>query len=158
MNRRSLLGTAGAAAVFGTAGCLETIGLREPEMTLGWYGVTNYTTESVALDVRVERDGEVVHEETYDVEGRADGRLGGEVVECTWDDVAGAYTVYAREEDSEWVSKSLSEIDDDLLRTGECVLAEALYRGHTIEFWLRDRCDRIAAYRGGCSFVNEHRE
>lgn len=155
MKRRALLGTVGAASVFGTTGCLDTIDPREPDLTLGWYGLTNYTTEPVELEVRVERDGETVHEKTYEVEGRTGGRLGGTIVECSWSGVAGDYTVAAREPGSEWVSKSVDEIEDRRIQTGNCVLAEALYRGHTIEFWLRDRCERITEYSGGCSFVSE---
>lgn len=155
MKRRALLCTVGAASVFGAGGCLNTIDPRETDLTLAWYGLTNYTTESVELDVRVERDGETVHEKTYEVEGRTDGRLGGTIVECSWSGATGDYTVAAREPGSEWVSKSVDEIDDDRIQTGDCVLAEALYRGQTIEFWLRDRCDRITEYSGGCSFVTE---
>lgn len=98
MNRRKLLGTVGAVGSFGVSGCLDSVDPRGSQIQLAHYWLSNYTSEPVRLEARVDRDGETVHEETYDVEPKDDdeGTLGVTSVECTWGDTAGEYILYAR--------------------------------------------------------------
>ena len=156
MNRRKLLGTVGAVGSFGVSGCLGSVDPRGSQIQLAHYWLSNYTSEPVRLEARVDRGGETVHEDTYELEPKDDdaGTLGVTPVECTWGDEAGEYILYARQQGGDWVSTHLAEANDELLQASDCAMGEANYYGDDIAFWLRDYCPDFTGSRG-CPFAQQ---
>ena len=120
----------------------------ETTTKLAWLAVSNYDeTSGHRFDVRVERDGEVVHESTHTVGKKPEDRIPGAVADCTWNDVAGRYVVFARMDDGDWTERSLTEEFD---RVPECVTAEVRYWSGSLAVWVQDWCDQVDGYVGGC--------
>lgn len=157
MNRRALLGSLGSLATAGLAGCLDDSPSLEPAATLGRLSVSNRDDGSAhTFGLRVERGGTVVHESSHTVERATEPRIPGVVVDCTWDGVAGTYTVHARVDGGEWnrVDRRERTVDlrDETDRSPECVAVDVQYEpGATAsepwyvlvhgcdDYW--DRCD-----------------
>lgn len=126
MKRRPLLAIGGSLVTSTVAGCIDhvpTVGAT----TLGGVGIVNYDAErSHQFDVRIERDGTVVHQSSHqlaadDDQARDPPQVG---ISCTWDRTAGEYTVFIRSDEREW------ERFDPLNRTAmppDCVVVETLY-------------------------------
>ncbi|GAB7093974.1 hypothetical protein JCM30237_11260 [Halolamina litorea] len=125
MKRRSLLGTLGVAGVAGLAGCqgLPRLGA---STTLGRLTVSNWDErESHRFGLRVDRDGETVHESTHTVESKSDDVLPGAVADCTWDPQDGEYVVAARVDGGEWQRFDLLDRVDS---SPDCLTAAVDYR------------------------------
>lgn len=156
MKRRALLASLGAATATTTAGCLSSIEDHlDTTVRLGWLGAHNFDTEPHAFDLRVERNGETVHESSHEVEEREDPVVHGAVADCTWGDAPGDYTVRARVDGGEWAARELSEIDEAYEGDVDCVVSKVEYREGRVEILIRGGCDRVDSYDGGCAFANQ---
>ena len=78
MKRRKLLTTVGVGTAIGLAGCTSVLDDERGVELLG-LGVVNRTDETATIDVRLERDGEMLEEATYELESGE-----GESFDCTW--------------------------------------------------------------------------
>jgi len=106
IKRRTLLVTVAGGAL---AGCL---GDDDQGSTLADLVVTNHHTNGLVVDVTVEWEGDVVLEETYEVEGRdPDGPIPGAAVDRTWPHEPGEFIVSYREPDDEWHSFDPADYD-----------------------------------------------
>lgn len=155
MRRRNFL-TALALVPLGTgSGCLSRMQGQAPqEMRLGWYAVANHDAESHHFGLRVERDGETIHQSSHEVQGRNGNVIHGAVADCTWDETVGDYSVFARVDGGEWVAESLSGMESGQGMT--CAVVEAKY-GHDdvdgLTFWTENTCNNVRQYEGGCEFA-----
>lgn len=152
MHRRSLLTAIGLSTAVSTAGCLDTVFGNDP-IHLARFAATNHTPDSVQFDLRVDRDGETVHDSSHQIRGKDDGRIYGKIADCDWGTTAGEYEVFARVDDAEWASKPLSDVRDGWRDTVECATALAEYHEGGLWLRVRDDCDRQlpAASPGVCS-------
>ncbi len=161
MRRRALLATFGSGASVLGGGCLGFLrDPDEPTATLGAASITNFDTEPHRFQLRIERDGERVHhsahelDETAGDEGEHYGRVDTEIVDCTWDEVAGPYVIAARLADGAWVEQSVNaKLDAD----AECVIAEVRYddlKADEFEFVIHSDCARLIDTDEGCPFAN----
>lgn len=157
MNRRDVLASLGATGAVGTAGCLNGVPFLGSGTKLARLAVVNWDEdESHAIDVRVERDGDVDHESTYTVGEMRGNEAQAAVADCTWDDVAGDYVVAGRVTgNGDWRTFDLLEAASG---SPDCVIA-ALQYGSTagidgtrpLNVEVRDRCDEVGVnYDGGC--------
>lgn len=154
MKRRALLATLGTAASAATGGCLGSIADRlDTTVQLGWFGAHNFDTDPHEFELRVERGGDVVHESAHEVEGFEDPVAHGAVADCTWGDEPGGYTISARVDGGEWVSREISEIDELYENDIDCATAEVRYRNESTELYFQTGCDRVDRYDGGCGFA-----
>ncbi|WP_157231412.1 hypothetical protein [Halostagnicola larsenii] len=122
---------------------------------IGWVGVNNYDTESHRFSVQVERDGSIVHESSHTIRGSEDNVIPGEAVDCTWGDAAGTHRIRARVDGNEWVEQSVDEAIDGSV---DCVTARVNYgnlRSVALDIFIRENCDAVPEYNGGCAFANE---
>ena len=158
VNRRTLLASLGATGTAGLAGCLDAVPGLGATTKLGRLAVVNWDEDDPhAIDVRVERDDEVVHESTHTVAAMQATEAQSAVVECTWDDDAGTYVVAARlAGQSAWRRFDLLAAADG---TPDCVIASVQYGSppgvddpdRPLRVAVRDRCDEIGEhYVGGC--------
>ncbi|WP_256410316.1 hypothetical protein [Halorubrum rubrum] len=106
---------------------------------LGWFGVHNVDPESShTFTLIVERDGNVVHESSHEVDTAEDHDPGvasdGAVAECTWGGTAGDYSVRVRRNGEEETERSISAFAAE--RGANCVVADAEYQNYdaTSEF------------------------
>lgn len=137
-------------------GCLEAVDPRRPEIELRQFSIANWTEEPARIDVRVERDGETVHEATYELEPRRDRVLGGATIDCSWGDTRGDYTLFAREDGGEWVSASLSEATGGFLETVDCATVLGDYRGPgSLDLIVRQNCGGISDSDTPCPVEDE---
>lgn len=90
------LGSLGAVGASGLAGCLDAVPFIGSETKLARLAVVNWDDQSHTVDVRVERDGSVVHDSTYTVGGMEGNEAQAGIAECTWDDTSGEYVVPTR--------------------------------------------------------------
>lgn len=68
MNRRALLGTVASVGTFATSGCLNQLLPADTSTKLELVAIENYDTENGhEFDVRVERDGDIVHRSSHSV-------------------------------------------------------------------------------------------
>lgn len=155
MRRRSFLTALAFTPLGAGSGCLSrTQGQAARGMHLGWYAVANHDTESHHFGLRVERDGEQVHRSSHEVQGRDENDIHGAVADCTWDDTAGDYSVFARVDGGEWVAESLSGTESGQEMT--CGIVEAKYRHGDVDgltFWTQNTCTNVRQYDGGCEFA-----
>jgi hypothetical protein len=153
VKRRALLAALGITTPIATAGCLGSIADRlDRTVQLGWFGVHNFDTDPHEFDLRVERDGEVVHESAHEVAGFDGPVVHGAVADCTWGDEPGGYTVSARLDGGEWASRAISEIDELYENDLDCTTAEVQYRRESTRIHFQPGCDRVDDY-GGCGFA-----
>lgn len=131
----------------------------EPTATLGAASITNFDTEPHRFQLRIEREGERIHDSAHELDGTAGGegedygRVDTEIVDCTWEEVAGSYDVAVRLDDGEWVEQSVNaRLDED----AECVIAEVRYddlEADDFEFVIHDDCNRLVDTDEGCPFA-----
>ncbi|WP_433623949.1 hypothetical protein [Halomicrococcus sp. NG-SE-24] len=164
MNRRSFAASAGLAALaFGT-GCVDTLrdAFGRPPR-LGWLAVSNYSHEPQRFQIQIERAGETIHDSTHRVEGYPETRQGevatipDDVVDCTWEDARGPFTLRGRVGDAEWVERPIDEDRSSDEGTADCVVADAEYgriHSENVVFSVSPRCREVPTYEGGCSFAN----
>jgi hypothetical protein len=130
MKRRTYLSSLGVAGTIGLAGCVVGYAPSGQEKTrLARLGVVNEDEErSHRFRLRVERDGEVVHESSHTLEKVPESPYegSGAVVDCTWDGSAGRYVVFAQIDESEWVEKNLTEDYEQYETIPDCVVAVAI--------------------------------
>lgn len=152
MHRRVLLAAAGSTALAASAGCLTRVrDALDRTMRLGWVGAHNRDTDPHRFDLRVERDGTVVHE----IRGRDGSYVHGAVADCTWGDAAGRYRVGGRVDGGDWTWESLSRLDEAYRTPVDCATAQVLYAGDEVAIRLQAGCGRVASWGGGCAFANE---
>jgi hypothetical protein len=136
-SRRDLLATGALGAATWLSGCSV---LRPGGIQLGAVAVTNQSTESRAVRVRVERDGQVVHESTVSLgtETGTDFAL----VECTWDSTTRGVFRF----ESELVGTGETNVTtSDRLEQGRCYVADVIcFRGTLTSAW--DECVEVEAY------------
>lgn len=141
----------------GCTGILRTGG--EPTATLGAASITNFDTEPHRVQIRIERDGEQIHDSVHELDetaggdGEDYGRVDTDIVDCTWEEVAGSYKVSVRLADGEWVEQSINaRLDED----AECVVAEVRYddfKADDFEFVIHSDCNRLIDTDEGCPFA-----
>lgn len=157
MKRRTLLGSFSAVGAVSITGCLDSVPLGESTTKLARLSVANFDTDTThTIDVRIERDDSVVHESTHIIDKAEQNTAQSEVADCTWEDVAGRYTVAARVSGaSEWDSFDLL---DEISDSPDCVIARVQYGNFptspdasSLTIDVRDRCDEVGTnYVGGC--------
>ncbi|MFB6296476.1 MAG: hypothetical protein ABEH66_06530 [Halobacteriales archaeon] len=157
MRRRTLLASGGIAAMGLLGGCVGAP--RETPPRLGWVGVHNYSSEARRFRVEILREADVVHESTHEIEGRSEDTIPGEVLECTWGEEPGPYTIRARVDGGEWVEQSIADAieDDPTMEDPDCVVTTVQYMmgiSETFTFRVRDTCGAVSGFDGGCSFAN----
>ncbi|WP_313694324.1 hypothetical protein [Halorarum halobium] len=124
--RRSILGTLGCAVTIPTVGCTGfPVEYPDPGTKLVRLGLTNLGDSSHRFEIRVHRDGTVVHESAHDLGGDGES-VSGTQGACPWMDTSGSYVVAARLEGGEWVSQS---VDEGVDGSPEHVLVHVLYDG-----------------------------
>lgn len=136
-SRRAFLTTGALGTATWLSGCSV---LRADGIQLGAVAVTNQSSEPRDITVRVERDGQLVHESTVSL-----GSETGEdfaLVECTWDSTArGVFRFEAELEDTEETYLTTS----DPLEQGRCYVAEIICVGRTLtSAW--DECAEVEEY------------
>jgi len=154
VKRRALLAALGVASTTTTAGCLDSMTDRlDTTVQLGWLGAHNFDTDPHQFHFRVERGGEVVHQSTHEVAAYEDPVVHSAVADCTWGDEPGGYTISARVDEGEWVSRDISEIDEAYENDVDCAIADVYYRDETTKIYFQTSCDRVDHYDGGCGFA-----
>ncbi|WP_439025518.1 hypothetical protein [Haloarchaeobius sp. DT45] len=127
MKRRTYLSSCCATGAIGLTGCLDGyLPSGDGTTRLGRLGVSNEDEErGHEFRLRVERDGDVVHESSHELEKDPESQHegSGAAVDCTWGGRDGRYVVFARIDDSEWVEKELTE---DYEQVPDCVIAVAI--------------------------------
>lgn len=85
----------------------------EGETTLGGVLINNRDTTEHIIDFRVEWDGELVHDQLYEITANDpdDGMISGEILERTWPDEPSQFTVSARLTGEEW--QTVDPTDDE---------------------------------------------
>lgn len=127
---------------------------------MGWVAVKNYHPDPQRIEVEIERGATTVHRSEHAIPGKPESRIPGTVLECTWGDQAGPYTLRGRISDGPWVERSIPAIIEDSAEmdaTTDCVIAEGAFgRYGSPEFgWLVQAwCDQVPDYEGGCPFAN----
>lgn len=161
MNRRALIRSIPAIGFASVAGCLDrvpTVG----ETKLGWFGIYNFDEKSGHLfDVRIERDGNVVHESSHQVgayqHDPSRDSPPNSVVSRTWEDVAGDYTVFVRSDKRDRNSYGILE---GVVNPPACVMSYVTYGDNfgpgdnppQFEFVIdEDECSEVRSLPGGCS-------
>ena len=156
MKRRALLGTLAAVGASMTGGCLDQSTPPETTTKLGLLAIENYDTESGhEFDIRVERDGDIVHRSSHSVEKTSLPQISGPVLDCPWRFIEGKYTVSARVDDSEWLGQPLAVPFDTV---PACVITTVRYGrlpsegGEQSQFDIEveANCDTINDTDGGC--------
>lgn len=157
MKRRNLLGTLGAAGVSSSAGCLDSLPIGKSQTKLARLSVANFDTDdTVKIDIRVNRDGSVVHESTYTIDEAGANTAQTAIVNCTWDDNAGEYIVSARLAGTDtWQTFELLDETDG---SPACVIARVQHGNfptgpdqNSLSIDVMARCDEIGEnYVGGC--------
>lgn len=161
MRRRALLASVGSVATVTSSGCLGFLDEgSDPSPRLGWVAVSNYTPEPRRFRVEIERDGSVVHESTHEVAGKTEGEVTGEVLECTWGDARGPYTLRGQVDGGGWVERAVEDAVAEkasIEGTPDCVIVDGVYGrdgSDGFAFEVQDWCEDVPGYDGGCSFAN----
>lgn len=136
MRRRALLAAVGLSATVSTAGCLDSVLGRE--LRLATVGVSNYDDDAHRFDLRVDRDGEVVHRSSHELRGRDDDRVYGAAPDCDWAGTPGTYEVSVRVDGGEWQSRSVAEVSDGWRDAVSCASTYVWYDGAV---WIDLRAD-----------------
>lgn len=157
MRRRTVLASTGLATAGLYSGCLERSG--DPPARLGWVGVDNYSPDRHRFRVEVLRGETTVQESTHEIAGRSDDTVHGAVLECTWGDERGPYTVRARVDGGEPSARSIEDAvaDDSTMEAPDCVVATVQYElgnSESFTFRIRDSCEAVPTFDGGCAFAN----
>ena len=156
MNRRALLWTVATAGTFATSGCLNRLLSADTSTKLGLLAIENYDTENGhEFDVRVERDGDIVHRSSHSVKKTVLPQISGLILECPWEFVEGEYAVSARVDTGEWLNQPLAAPFDTI---PDCVISVVRYgslRSEDIRLppfaiEVEDDCHVIAENDGGC--------
>jgi len=150
MRRRAFLTTLAATGPGLGSGCLSS--LDDSALRLGYLDVANWDTEPHRLEVRVARDGAQVHTSSHELSGRDTDRIPSEVVDCTWDDMPGEYTVSGRADDGARTEQPLrpSAVPD---ADADCLAVGVWYRSGSVGFQIASGCD--SDYDGMCPFTSE---
>jgi hypothetical protein len=135
--RREVLAAVGLSATVSTAGCLDSVLGRE--LRLAEFGVSNYGADAHRFDLRVRRDGEVVHRSSHEIRGRDEDRVYGAAPDCNWEGTPGAYEVSVRVDGGEWQSRSVAEARDGWRDAVSCASAHVWYED-AVRIDLRDDC------------------
>ncbi|WP_245800509.1 hypothetical protein [Natrinema saccharevitans] len=103
MKRRELLAISGTMLL---SGC----GVFDSRVRLGGVRLENFETNSREVDIRVEKDGDIVYDGTVSIDPPSD-TVSTRIIDCTWDtDAASAYSVAAKLFDrAEWTELALDE-------------------------------------------------
>lgn len=165
MDRRTLLASLGGVIAASSAGCLETINDRldkqsQRQFRLGWLSAANTDTKPHQIDLQVKEDGNIVHQSSHKLQGQDEKGSKGEpqvaVAECTWGNTADDYTIHAKVDGGEWMSRPVHTVDTTGYPHTDCVAAQALYRDGTLEVLLQPGCEDINQLPGrSCPFVKE---
>lgn len=161
MNRRSVLAGVTGLGVASLSGCLQ-LGDSEPSpaTTIGWMSVSNHDPDSSQeIDLRIERDGNVVHRSSHTIPAKDGRSVAGAVPDCTWEPKPGEYVVSARPDGGEWTKRNVTQTDAGTAR--DCVTVLVDYGSSAGEqSWVDpddplsiavvDWCDRIGELDGGC--------
>jgi hypothetical protein len=156
VNRRALLGTVVTVGTSAASGCVNRLLPPDTSTKLGLLAIENYDTENGhEFDLRVERDGDIVHRSSHSVKKTVLPHISGFVLECPWEFVDGEYTVSARIDNGEWLNQPLAAPFDTV---PDCVISVIRYgslRSESIEnpplaIEVEDDCHVIAANDGGC--------
>lgn len=160
MKRRPFLASIGVTTAGLGSGCLERLrGRSSPPPRLGWVSVSNYSADPQQFQVEIHRDGELVHESTHEVAGKPPERIPGDVLECTWGEERGPYTLRGRVAGTGWVERSVEDALSSDGGTPDCVVAEGVYgRGNSENFAFEvvPDCGGVPTYEGGCAFANSN--
>lgn len=111
MKRRHLMAVTTGLIAAGSAGCSFITGLDEDGMELGGVTLLNSESSIHEFDVRIEKDGERIHETRYTVDGESFESLG-----CDWGASTGSYVIAARIATGEWDERDVTAGTPD----GEC--------------------------------------
>lgn len=111
MKRRRLLAMTSGLVTAGGAGCSSITGFDEEGMELGGVTLLNSASSAHEFDVRIEKDGERIHESGYTLDGDSFASVG-----CDWSDSTGTYVLAARTETGDWYERDVTEDTTD----GEC--------------------------------------
>lgn len=109
MHRRVLATLAGTLA---TAGCLSEIS-NSQQTELGHLGLVNRDERAHRVDLRVRWDGEIVHDQRYDLAGDdpTDDTAPGVVPDQTWPTTPGQFTIQTRLPETDWQSFDPASLD-----------------------------------------------
>lgn len=102
----------------------------------------------------MERDGALVHESSHSIQGRDDYINHGDVLDCTWGNTAGKYSIRVRIDGNNWIEQS---VDDAIDGTVECVTIRITYGdiGGGLDIFVRENCEAVSEYPDGCKFANK---
>ena len=154
MNRRALLSSLGAVGISALAGCSVSMPFLE-QTKLGLLAVHNWDKNtSHTFELRVKRDGSLVHESTHEVEKMEGNFASGAAADCTWDDVSGEYVVAVRVDSNEWREFNLQEATDN---SPECITMYVQYGSYwgvdendPLNIKVEDWCDSLDRGSSGC--------
>lgn len=132
MNRRAILTSATVLSSGLLAGCQSRLGFTEQGMRLGGVTLLNSDSSPKEFDIRIRRDGEVLHASTVTVAGEGYSDLG-----CEWKDTTGDFELAARVDSEEWSEQNLSEWVSD----GDCASAIVNNRGGEIRISTGGNCE-----------------
>ena len=158
MQRRSLLTSVGLGIAASSAGCVESaVDAVDRSSRIGWISLANYDTKAHLFELQVVRDGSTVHDATYTIRGEDGSTTAYEVIECTWGDTAGRYSIRLRIDDNGWVTRTVDEATDGAVG---CVTVRVRYgdlrwESETLDIFIRENCEDVPEYNGGCNFANE---
>lgn len=130
MRRRELLATVGAGTAIGLAGCTSVLDGEHGVELLG-LGVVNWADETATIEVRLERDDEILEEATYELESGE-----GESFDCTWPSGPAEFVVSTRtpgEED--WDAHDLTD------RGSECIRSYVVIEDEGVTILSNTDCD-----------------
>lgn len=96
--------TLAATSIAGCASLNPLSNSDEGQTKLGTVHLANQDTTEHVVEFRVEWDGELVHDQAYEIQANDpnDERLPGEIPERTWPEEPGLFTVFARLSGNEW--------------------------------------------------------
>lgn len=130
--------------ILGTAGCttVELFSDDDVQTKVGVISLYNRHSDTVSVDLRIEKDGETVYTETYELEAKDpdSAALPGVTAERSWPQDSGLYTISARIADREWQTHTPTEASED-----DCYIVDILtdYGGDSISIYGRyedERC------------------
>ncbi|WP_207592423.1 hypothetical protein [Halomontanus rarus] len=109
MKRREIISMTGTGAIVGLGGCTSVFS-EDRTVELLMVGVINWTDVKTTVQVRVDLDGEAVHEDMVELRPEDDGHI----LDCAWPSEPGHFVVSARlENDEEWEERDVTDPDAD---------------------------------------------
>ena len=156
MRRRRLLGYLSALVTAGLIGAVLPFGSEPNATELRDLRVSNHDDEPHVVHLQVEHDGDLVHRQSYDVEGMQPETVNGEThdveggmdVPCTWPTEVGAggTVLRARVDDrTEWETTTLTRED------GDCLIVDVqVERDGELAFWTSYDCEFDSGERTRC--------